>query len=402
MNPGEWIKASVNSSDAVHLDICTLTSYTWWHSCTYDPTFSQTGSEFTLLYRFADGGTWYISVSNYNTIDVSLTTRAIVLLPVSITLTLASPTPTFGKPENVSATFNLQTSSGNVTLYTRNKDQSGNDVLAQIGQGTPQNGKFNITWTPTAAGSYALQAVWDNETHHGETGDFPVNVAKANSTIQLTSPSATTIDPITRSPATVRVDGQLEPPAATGHIIASILDPTGARSTSDVTLRSDGAFTLTFPAAHTGNWYVNLTWIGDQNHNEAQTATRVQVGLNYIPYVALVMVAVIGSICVGAWQFRKRAPAESGANSEVLPDSKDVADRTLRMLTDWRRVTAAAGHMAETEVFSDETLAAIAAQRPGTKRDLYKVKGINELSAMLHCQDVLRMVAAATEKPRKP
>src|SRR5207302_3223894 len=77
------------------------------------------------------------------------------------------------------------------------------------------------------------------------------------------------------------------------------------------------------------------------------------------------------------------------AADEVAPEDIDL----FEALREWRRTAAAEAGMPPYIVFSDRTLVAIAAARPGSASALTGVPGVGPKKLELYATDVLRIVA---------
>ncbi|MBN2336309.1 hypothetical protein JXL21_12180 [Candidatus Bathyarchaeota archaeon] len=129
-----------------------------------------------------------------------------------------------------------------------------------------EDGRYSTPFTPRKTGSYTVKASWlgNNETWSDETKTTTLEVKKITTTLRLdVEETGLHLD----QSATITTSIQPKPRRPT--ITLTTVKPDGSTQSSEYTPDASGGHTQTVELDAVGDWTLQATWGGDQNHTSA-------------------------------------------------------------------------------------------------------------------------------------
>jgi hypothetical protein len=185
-------------------------------------------------------------------------------LGTRLILQATTTAPTFGDSITLFGTINI-TSHVSIFILIQSQSPTINQTVSAEG------GTFSYLWTPAAADSYNVTAVWNGDgTHNPATSSLEIGVARESTTISL---SPLRVNSTVGTP--VPFIGTLSPAVPEAVVTITITPPNLTRSISTLQTYSNGSFRFLVLPSQMGIWTVTASWPGDENHLGAQSANSI-------------------------------------------------------------------------------------------------------------------------------
>ncbi|MGD0496464.1 MAG: S8 family serine peptidase, partial [Candidatus Bathyarchaeia archaeon] len=219
----------------------------------------------------------------------------------SISVSLSSNSITYGQSVTIGSQLSPSFSDGTTTLQYSTDGVNWNNLAS----GTPSNGYYSYTWTPTNTGTYYFHAVWSGDLdNYGSTSSTQTLSVNKASTSLTTSASSSTITYGSSVTITASISPALQGKSVT---IQYSLDGSTWFYLSSGTTNSAGQYPYSW-TPDAGVYYLRSTWSGDANYygatspgqqltvNKASTSTSCSLSTYSINYGE--NVTIIGTVSV--------------------------------------------------------------------------------------------------------
>jgi hypothetical protein len=199
---------------------------------------------------------------------------------------------------------------------------------------TPAAGTCQVSWTPTAAGSWTITAAWSgNASNQGSSGTTQVTVSQGTPTLTLAANPATP-----NKGQQTTLTATLSAPVSDGTVTFTGTGPSGATFATTSCVPSNGACTASWTPSQSGAWTITASWSGDASFSAATTSTQVTVSTQGTTVTLSVspsspgvnspttLTATLGSSLTGNVTFTGTGP--NGATFSLTPLSCQTSNST--------------------------------------------------------------------------
>lgn len=192
---------------------------------------------------------------------------------VSLSQTQTSP----GQAVSVSASVSPVPTGGTMSISV---SQNGAQWTV-INSGSASTGSVSTSWSPPGPGTYAFKASFTGYTDTAankqydqtESSIATLNVDLTATTLTLiVSPTAVSIDSLTKATQSVTLTGILMPTIQSALVVVMIDGPTGRTVKTEVAVA--GAFSDSFTPAQSGTYTISASYQGDATHKPSQASPQ--------------------------------------------------------------------------------------------------------------------------------
>jgi len=179
--------------------------------------------------------------------------------PSTIYCSIAPSRITYGENVTISATLNVPSSTGMVTIQWTSNNVSWNDLVLHV----PSEGVYTHHWAPDA-GLYSIRAKWTGDTNYlPSTSSSRKLTVEKRSTELITELSANIVNPGEYVIITVSISPVLAGENTTIQVVKN--DGDWQNLTSDV-IDSMGTFTYTWLPENYRQFWIRSAWTGTKNY----------------------------------------------------------------------------------------------------------------------------------------
>jgi len=273
-----------------------------------DGTSPKSGKTATHAYLTAQDFNVTLTVTDNATLKSKITKQLTIDKANSqITIEVSQATINYGSSITITGAITPTRAEVDVTIVFGIQGEQTLENLAV--KKTNSSGYYTHVWTPPAAKTYRLRAMWpgDSNTHFNLSSFVIVTVNKATSIITLTaSPTTITVG------SNVVMVGKITPTRASVTVTIQIRPTGGIESTAGtVVTDTTGSYTFNWTSHEKGTYEFRATWNGDDNTVGSQsswssvTVTPVDTSPPMSIYYIAAGIVIIAVITIALFYFLK-------------------------------------------------------------------------------------------------
>jgi PKD repeat protein len=283
-----------------------ITSWDW------DFNDTTTGTGEIVTHTYTATGTYSVNLTVTDSEGLTnSTTKSITITKASTTITISASPTTIEIGEDTTISGSITPTRVGVTVAIHYRLTGGTwAILANV---TTVSTGYSYTWTPSALGTYEVNASWPGDANYlaAESSVTTVTVTKISSAISIfASPETLKVDENTT------ISGSITP-ARSGVTVTISFRLSGETTwnTTTVTTNATGGYSYTWTPDEAGDYEFKASWAGDTNTlgDESSTITvtveEAAAALpSYLLYLAIIIIViVIAAIAIYFLKIKKKS-----------------------------------------------------------------------------------------------